>query len=553
MNENKDKKDLEYRDSDNNRSRGKNGRNRSGKHGNKQSRSNGYRGKDSQAGGKAYNYDSGKLSPLNDFSWWNHNPLLTEGAARFPYTTKAGMRFNFFHPGEQGQTVADFTVPGIAVLEWLPTVGQSSQPEDPASIIGTQLYSKVRAAYSGALAVDAPDFVIYLLGLDSVFSYIARLRRIYRVVNVFSPENHNTPDVLLAALGIDDTRAISSIRREKVKLWQGINTLIAQTHRVHCPAVFDLFNRHVWMNENVYTDAPVPNSQWYVFRQDSYYKFAAINTPDGVPAGGLKPSAPPMNADATVDALLDFGSELINAFLGWDDVFTISGYLGRAFEGTPEYVIPELAQDEVFSPVYVPEVLMQIENANTICDGNSNAELLASTQISQNPLTNCILSAPKLPSYKSTTWQHNWSEVLTMRTDTPGVQENVIASRLHASVDAHDGRVLCCTEIPVVWRIYINEMVSPTSKPYYRTMGVMQRMVLPYNLEAVGFREAFEAVGSITNFDWHPLVFCAEQVSETKYKPFIFGDLHNPTKITPEMLENLHRVCLYSAMNAFGF
>lgn len=388
MNENKDKKDLEYRNSDNNGRNGKNGRNRSGKSRHNKSRGNDVRSKDPKTGGQAYSYDSGKLSPLNDFSWWNHNPMLTEGAARFPYTTKAGMTFNFFSPTGEGQTVSNFVVPGIAVLEWLPTVGQSSKPEDPASIIGTQIYAKVRSAFSGAISIDGPDYVIYLMALDSVFSYIARLRRLYRVINVYSPENHNTPDVLVAALGVDDIGTINSIRRDKVKLWQGINTLIAQTRRIHCPAVFDLFNRHVWMNENVYTDAPVPNSQWYLFRQDRYFKFELINTPDGVPAGGLKPVQPPMNKTATVDAMLDFGSELISALLSWGETFTISGYLARAFEGSPEYGLPDLAQDEVFAPVYVPEVLMQIENATTICDATSNNELAASIQISQNPLTN---------------------------------------------------------------------------------------------------------------------------------------------------------------------
>lgn len=262
-----------------------------------------------------------KGNPFNDFSWYARNPELVRPAANLPFPYKPGMSVALAAKYTAStKQVREFqsAIPGILCLNWMPTLGQSKVASDPASNAAKEIFARVRSAFSGTLKADPPDYVIYLCALDSIFSYIGSLKRIYRILTAYSPFNYNMPNLLLQALGIPNL-VVEQLKSEKVLLLQNINYLVDMTKKLHCPAIFPMFNRHYWLNDNVYTDANTPKSQFYAFRQTHYFKFALINTPQGQPAGGLSlVAAPTLTTSSPSQTLFDFGRSLIDALQSSD-------------------------------------------------------------------------------------------------------------------------------------------------------------------------------------------------------------------------------------------
>lgn len=219
--------------------------------------------------------NGGKLSSLNDISWYSKYPELLRAAASIPTPNRPGMSVPVgYTVSDQNTNIFTYTIPGTMVLDWLPTVGYSSTATSPVSIVAKQLYAKVRAAFSGSLSVDAPDLVIYLLCLDSIFSYIGNLKRMYRLLNAYTPNNYTLPVEILQTIYGMEVTDVTALQSNRVALWSAINELIHMTSNLTCPAVFDYFNRHYWMNDNVYADSNSPMAQFYAFNQVAYYQFA---------------------------------------------------------------------------------------------------------------------------------------------------------------------------------------------------------------------------------------------------------------------------------------
>lgn len=475
-----------------------------------------------------------KLGPLNDFSWYDHNPNLTVAAASVPFPYRPGMDMLL---GKKGANAfLPYQIPGVMALRWAPAIGQSSQPTDPASIAAKEVFAQVRWAFSGSIEADPPDFIMYFLALDSIFSYVGALKRVYRILNTYTPENYAVPDVVLCGLGLGQ-EGITALKTDRMKLFQVINELIGMTRKFRCPAVFDIFNRHYWMNDNVYTDAESANSQMYVFREDYYLKFSLQKTPDDVEAGGLEYVASPINRNLTdVDTLYEFGRELINALASSDDAYIISGYLKRAYEDAPIFAVDELRLDENFAPVYVPEVLAQIENSRTIQEFGGIS--LTTQPISQDPKTNSILASPKV---QLNTFGWNVNPIMSVRNDRPSVMDVVEATRLQAYVGP-DNKVYCGTEIPINWFIYTNNDIGQTGSQFSSVVEISSGFTSTNVLTI--------ATGS--QFDWSPLVVVVDSTTVTAPKVSIFGDVHNVTVCDPEVLKQIHKVCLYSEFNSFA-
>lgn len=475
-----------------------------------------------------------RLSPLNDFSWYNHNPALVQAAASLPFPYRPGMRIDLQE--STANSVTPITIPGIMGLSWCPTIGTSRTATDPAAVAGKEIYAQVRNAFSGSLDVDAPDFIIYFMALDSIFSLIGMLKRAYRILNTYTPMNYDIPDNLLVALGIPTTW-----KQDRMLLYQYINELVGLTHKFQCPAVFDIFNRHYWMNDNVYTDAASANSQMYVFRQSYFYKFAMLDTPTaGVQAGGLSCVALPLT---TVKSAYDFGKQLIEALAGSDDAYTISGYLRRAYDGYPLFTVDELRMDEVFTPVFVPEVLQQIENSMTTF--NTGSWDPTTNAVSQDPATNALICVPKM-SGSIDSQVVGIKPFLSIRSDMPSVVDVVEASRLTSYVDS-TGNIHCASEIPLSWTMFVNGDSNYTmSQIQYVDCSVSS------GIPGTNVYNLLRSFAAVEAFDWRPMGILVLKRSDAITTTQFRGDVHNVTTFSPAQLDEIHKMCLYSLFNSFN-
>lgn len=506
----------------------------------------------------------------NDISWYSRYPELLVAAGSFPYPYRPGMKIDLGALSTNKNVQRDFQIPGVLALDWVPSIGVSNDATSPASVAAKEIYAKVRSKYSGALEADAPDFMMYLMALDSVFAYIAWLKRIYRTVNAWTPNNYILPDTVLSAMGLS-VQDIAQLRAEKTLLWQVINELVLQSRKFTCPALMDIFNRHYWMSDNVYTDANSINSQFYVFNLVGVYQFANLplaNDPDNTGAGLQMIAMPKGTATAPLTAatLLSFGRSLIEALVAWDDAYTINGYLMRAFEGAPSFVVAEIMQDEQLTPVYEEEVLVQIENSLCIPDGNTLTSFTGNNNfnVTQNVLTNAVVCNP---TYQVTKGADDSTQTLgleaytvppliSIRSDAPTVADSVIASRLQAhclsvttagTSDPFVVNIECGTEVPIRWQLFMQPYDASAASTTRPTM-VHQQLVQG----ATGTIMPIQLAALVAQFDWHPFVWLTTVNPYNGMRFFPIGDTHNVTSITPESLRNLHRICLFSEFNSFS-
>lgn len=519
-----------------------------------------------------------RLSSLNDMSWYSHYPELLESTARVPFPNRPGMEMQM---GELGLTIGNlshpsvtYQVPGVASMFWIPAFAKSEKATDPMSIAAREIYSKVRSKFSSSLDADAPDFIMYLGALDSIFAYIGALKRIYRVLDVYTPNNYILPDGLLQGMNISP-ETVNELRIHKANFNFAINQLVRMSHKFHLPATMDLFNRHYWMNDNVYTDAPDINSQFYVFVQAGFYKFAELNTPDSVLAGGLTLVEAPWGSlvewtsQTPVADLYKFGTDLIDTLSAWDESYTISGYLLRAYEDAPQFIVDELDIHPEFNPVYVPEVLAQIQNSKGVMKTNAvSINNFGTMDVTQDPKTNAVLYNPSVKTqYVYSPEAINLENIINLQSMNPTTEQVVIATRLHpvidGTIDETEGayHILCGTEIPMAWQVRIYSM--NTSGYGWAMYGVEQDKVFSVTPGATrpGWTgnevNALMALDAFEAFDWHPLVRAiyatslagSDQVATACY---IRGDVMNITSIDDEAMFNIHKVCTYSEFNAFA-
>lgn len=510
----------------------------------------------------------------NSIEWYSRYPNLLLGAGQIPYPYKPGMRVPMGDIitvlGDEPDTVYDI-IPGILRIDWRPSVGLSLSPTSPISIVGKEVYAKVREKFSGAIDADAPDFIVYLMALDSIFSYIAMLKRIYRVLNAYSPDNLFTPDGILNAMGFSATQ-IADLREHKMEFYQRINELVLMTYKFKCPRIMDVFNRHVWLNDHIYTDAPTPNSQFYMFWQITWYKFAMVDIPHSTPtaqAGGLIEASPwnvpglnttAVPASGVASYLFNFGRSLIDALAASDDGYLISGYLMRAYDGIPDFRADELLLGEFLIPKYNEEVLGEIENLHTLPSYETS---YVSNTIAQDPSTNAIIAEPivtfPISSYARTANHVGMYPRFNARVDSPTIAQTVVNSRLmtytydlkETSSTEAQASILCCTEIVEKMMMFIQHTVGGAPARVQKLASdIALSARASSGLTDSGMETIFN-VFKLMQWDWAPILVLQVFTQKGSYLSLV-GDVHNFTSCSIEALRNINTVCLYSLFNAFN-
>lgn len=492
----------------------------------------------------------------NDLSWYTKYPELSAASASLPFPNRPGMAISTLATlGDVVDQTATFNIPGVWAIDWVPSLGTSIVNTDPASVAAKEIYARVRANFSGSLSVDAPDFMVYLMALDSIYAYIAYLKRIYRTLSAWTPDNYATPDQLLKAMNFASGEVLA-LRSNKVQLWQIINELVRQVSKFTCPATMHIMNRHYWMSDNVYTDANSMNAQFYLFNLIRVYKYADQPTMDdsSVTAGGLTQVVLPnatfgSSRNVSVTAFYQFGLQLIQALVDWDDAYTINGYLKKAYEGNPMFMVELLPPEEGLTPEYNEEVLAQIENATAIYRGSavySGTSLITLNMDCRQNVTKNILNSNPTITYASTT--NNIPSTLdgyfSLRTDKPGPADVILASRLKSWVNrqpvtGQQYLVYGGSEIVLLHRI-INTGLNDT-------IAAATGYFLDSQLNQSSFTAFYCAY--IAQFDWHPILMVLNP-SGSELAPL--GDIHNFAFIKPTDLQNINRICMFSELDAFA-
>lgn len=543
---------------------GSNKRSKSGRNGRQNMRKNGS-SCDQDTKSSIRGNPSKPTNALNDMSWYNRYPDLLAATAKipFPYRPGYGAKFGPFEVAETSSTSKTYdnivNIPGVMAIRFMPTIGYSNRVMDPASIAGREIYARVRNAFSGTLEADAPDYIMYLMALDSIFMGLGALKRFLRIAHTYSPSNYAVPGALLSSMGANLSAQWADVQNNYTLYWGRLNELIYKTLKYKCPAVMDIFNRHYWMCDNVYTDAPTPNSQFYIFVPEYLYKYSY----NEAGYGELKPVAFmtfPTVGTSVFQVWLDVLDGMIEAFSEEDTNYTINGYLQRAFEGAPSFAVALYDPMEQLTPVYVPEVLAQIENSASLPIDPAFTNMI----ITQNVTNNAVVTEGMTLTLPYTTTDitakiYENKDFLTSRSENPSVEELVEITRLHTtctpiSVEDHTFRIVCGTEIVIGYRIHVYNAVANTAHYYaYRTNQIID--LTEESTLATRARTALTSQLWKSQFDWAPLtrVWSVVMVNTSyQWNDVINGDMHNFTSVSPIDIENISRVCIFSELNAFS-
>nr|AVX53786.1 putative capsid [Marmot picobirnavirus] len=310
----------------------------------------------------------------NDPQWYFADPVLSALAGDLNWTYPAGRpvpiyvrkdaAFVRWPQKQNGQYVqnADWSykkIPSILSVRVYPSVGNSIDPSSPINTAAKGIRAYQRSTSTGSTNYDSPDLMMYIAANADVYSYIVWLQRIAAIVPMSNQLNYSYPELMLQANYVDPVDVTTNIRH----LWSGIESLIVKAARLVVPSekVLPIFARRAFMFSSVYTEGSSTKDQLYMYTPAAFYKFGIDDRGQGqlVLAGEdmFKPGV-----YNTVDQLIAFGNQLINAIYSDDTHATMSGDLMKAYAGNIVKLAP-LNVDAVIAPTFDITVLEQIKNA----------------------------------------------------------------------------------------------------------------------------------------------------------------------------------------------
>lgn len=368
------------------------------------------------------NYNAQRSTP-NDWRWYAQNEALLRDTASFSYNNPVGSRI---YLGQNAGIVANSTsVPGICAIYTRPAFGNASNnPNAPVNIAARNIYSYVRHANAGHTNYDAPDLMLYLLAMDSCYSYLEYLKRVYGVMMTYSYTNRYYPVAMIHAMDVN----FDDIQSKLSDFRAYINMFAVKVGSFCVPASMSYMARHMWMYSGYYVDTPDNDkAQTYLYVPEVFYQYG-LDT-DG--AGCLVPldfndmdysSAivyPSNSADGhTLQTLISFGNSLIDPILMSEDMNVMSGDILKAFGPENVYKVASIDEKYTVLPTYSEEVLNQINNATLVGRGfHPNWQRINSTAVNPEHANVLVQSSDK--SYLTMTGLGNYKVYLSDGYDLP--------------------------------------------------------------------------------------------------------------------------------------
>lgn len=304
-----------------------------------------------------------KANP-NDFSWYNHYPVLAENCSGVNYALAVGAKINYFNYGaglSQDQKFilsAAEVAPGICTIYYIPTYGKLDKTvEAPLSRVYAQLYSAMRIKLGSRADYDPTDTLIYTIAMDSAYLVYGLAVKAYGMTNMVSPFNMYMLQKNLEAAGFE----WKSISRNRAAFRDLINQYAIAISKYMVPSDLDLFKRRMWMVQNMFTDSNTAKSQLYHFMPEGFYLFN-----ETVEQGDKVLKYVPLQGTG-LSSLISFGdfenwfNMILLSLESSQDVVQMSADVAKAWEG--KTLAAALIPESYTTPVgYSQEVLSQIEN-----------------------------------------------------------------------------------------------------------------------------------------------------------------------------------------------
>lgn len=495
-------------------------------------------------------YDNRGDRGANDPSWYNLHHQLTLDAGNFSFNNPIGAMIDNVLP--TGEKVA---FPGIFTITVQHTPGISTTAFSPINVAARLLYDKINYKNSRNFTYDAPDLMMYVYAVSSVYAYHAYLRRIYGIMNTYSQVNRYIPDGILHALGV----SAESVRHNMSQFRYGINLLARKVNALAVPAGMPLFERYSWLYSNVYMDAETVKAGLFLFKPFGFYKYYENGKKGGF-CHLVEPPRTGTDSKYTVDDLINFGNDLIEALLASQDINNMSTDVLKACENNL-VALTDTPEDYAILPVYNYEVLQQIHNIKMFGDYSIDAlsqntdgtyNVGSSGNVIQDPTTGYIKFTLENVNKANLSKVANTDVLIDTGKDNPTPDDVFVMTRLTPTLSSSGNVESCGTDIALYAELTrIQEVDGAVS--YYTVGGniATNYTFLPMpqspafkDLELIRFN--LEAQGMWDKFDWAPFKHYFSMQDGKVKNAWINGDTYNYTSISKVSLEKLHETAILS-------
>lgn len=469
----------------------------------------------------------------NDPAWYNASSQLVIDACSIGFATPLGLPLDV-HGGS-------YTIPGIMRLDFVPSVGLSQDNTSPINMAAQSIYSYVNYANSRNTSYDRTDMMMFLLAMDSAYSYLSFLKRIYGIARVYSATNRYLPYSLLESMNVnaDDVLAqLSDLRAT-------INTFTAKLGSFFVPATFTYLQRHAWMNYNIFSDSDKPfKSQLYYYYQQAYYQYDETTSPSGTCL--IYTPLPHKTNGMTYADLVDFGNGLLDPLLDSQDVGLMGSDMLKAFGEAGLVKMNTIDENFTIDIAYSPEVLTQIQNTIAVGDISVTQHLADITQTSTGSITQVLKAQDTSDGLSNAALigVNNYFLNMPMVNPTP---DNVMVATRNMSWISSDKLIHSGSDV-VTNMVVFREPNKVSSNVKFSTSSIVVDTVA-----TAAFDRYALIVGSIVPFNMHPRVIMGAKVgsgsSITNINSKIICDFENYTPLPTIDLQKMHEVALLSMFN----
>jgi len=468
---------------------------------------NNYRGKKRYSNNKKFDRDdksSQHISEPNDPNWYAASAQLLTDVASLPYSNVVGVPFEFHYSHDDPGKIM---IPGIMTLEYTPTIGVSTSSTSPINTAARNVYTYVRHVNSGHTNYDAPDLMMYLMAMDSLYTWHAFLRRAYGIMSLYTPRNRYYPKSLVNAMHIDSDNIMDNMAQFRTT----INTLAVKLGALVVPASMSYTARHIWMTSNFYMDGTTAKAQTYMMVPVTFWKYEEVYESSTYTGCRLVPiSTYQLNGETdtprmTLATIQSITNQLLNAVLGSEDMAIMSGDILKAYKGNI-VIIPPTEENYTVLPQYSEEVLSQITNSQAVGFLISGAN----NYVTQNPSINegAILFDPTF-SYSVTgdPYHANSFRMINMHKDEITPADNMVATRLlpcQLGSPTEDGSG---TKLSACGSEVVNAYVFYTISADPENPDLMRKTFQNYITDKRATSEARDLAFILSKFDWAPALY----------------------------------------------
>lgn len=492
----------------------------------------------------------------NDAAWYIKGAQMVLDAGRLAYAQPVGADIDL---GSTDYEINDYRllsdqyhghmrVPGVMELRYVPVIGNVVENSDPVNISMRNIYSFIRHANSGHTNYDAPDLMLYLLSMDSIYQFYAHMCRTYGLVRMYSQTNRHLPFTVFKAIGVDYEDIMTNMSDFRAY----INTFAARISSFAVPNTMDYFTRHLWMASGIYMDSPSTKAQAYIFTPGilgKYNEYDGAGRMDYIPTMAL-------NREFKYSDFVAMGNDMLNAIVASEDIGIMSGDILKAYTQDQLIKVLPIADDFTIIPAYSEEVLRQIQNA-TVFDGSISFR--SDYYIYQDVDTNTLRSGVELNVHNKLI---TGKRFMLSNVESPSPEEVMVDSRLSVLGSIRSTGSGSASQMPY----YVIDVTSMGSEVIYGgwihniDKDGVNFVSIPFETYSAygngvdvgkgNLTDYVNMVSQITCFHNHPFIYAAFRLgTDLTAEParlYTVGDIDNYTVVDDIEIAKLHTAALLS-------